>query len=113
MSSIGYSHPNLSRQHNSRRLMAQMQQLSTLVGDFCSNLSIDCWYWVGDESGLFSVKSMRNLLERNRIPVDFSPFSWLPWIPLKVRCFGWHAAMGKIASKQALSIESVGLIYNR
>ncbi|KAK1440002.1 hypothetical protein QVD17_05827 [Tagetes erecta] len=77
----------------------------------CINLSlhnhhpsqrVDSWSWAGDASGEFSVHSLRNILEHNRVPVDFSPFSWLPWIPLKVRCLGWRVSLDKIASKHAL-----------
>ncbi|KAK1438635.1 hypothetical protein QVD17_04444 [Tagetes erecta] len=48
-------------------------------------LSDDKWCCFGKESGVFSVKSVRDILEYNLVPPDLCPVSWCHWIPLKVR----------------------------
>lgn len=64
-------------------------------------------YTGSQTDGDFSVKSLRNLLEFNRTPVDFNPMVWSRGTPLKVRSFIWKVRLNKIPSKVALKARGV------
>ncbi|KAK1439226.1 hypothetical protein QVD17_05042 [Tagetes erecta] len=67
----------------------------------------DKWNWLEEDNGKYSSKSLRGLLENNRLPVDLNPMEWLRWIPLKVLCFVWRARLNRIANKVLLQHRGV------
>ncbi|KAK1416690.1 hypothetical protein QVD17_25805 [Tagetes erecta] len=85
----------------------QLQQCLQLLQGFVSADGPDEWRWEANDDGLFSVKSLRHILELNRTPVDLNPVIWSKWIPLKVRCFAWKVRLNKIPVKTALARRGV------
>ncbi|KAK1429539.1 hypothetical protein QVD17_11750 [Tagetes erecta] len=74
----------------------------------------DLWWWDADIKGEPSVKSIRRLLELNRVPVDLNPMIWPVEVPLKVRSFAWKVRLNKIPSKVSLTARGVqmGVVEN-
>ncbi|KAK1426775.1 hypothetical protein QVD17_15455 [Tagetes erecta] len=72
------------------------------------NTSTDEWIWTKDDSGTFTVASMRKLLQD---PNSHSNFvvQWNNWVPIKVNIFGWRAEMERIATGTALSQRGISL----
>ncbi|KAK1416072.1 hypothetical protein QVD17_31860 [Tagetes erecta] len=101
---------NWAHQPSNGMYTAQLHHLMDILDGHSANMSGHVWRWVMDESGIFSVKSFRSIIESNRAPIDLSPFSWHYWVPLKVRCFGWRASLERIASKQSLIRRGVKIL---
>ncbi|KAK1407437.1 hypothetical protein QVD17_39053 [Tagetes erecta] len=87
----------------------QLVQLKEVIERYVFGSSCDRWVWFGDDVGVFSVKSLRNIIEYNRVPPDLNPMSWCHWIPLKVRCFAWRARLDRFPAKSALIARGVGI----
>lgn len=69
--------------------------------------SEDVWVWLEETTMVFSTKSVRNLLENNRAPVDLSPLIWKHLVPPSVKCFIWRARLGRIPVKKLLAARGV------
>lgn len=57
------------------------------------------WEWKAkaDESNIFSVKSLRDLVDNNLdIHNHMVDFLWVNWVPIKVNCFVWRLLCNKI-----------------
>ncbi|KAK1422143.1 hypothetical protein QVD17_25055 [Tagetes erecta] len=112
---VGWSGPNVTWSWEWKRRLRgaaeeeQLQQLKEVIGNYEFGISSDKWVWLGDESGKYSVKSLRYIIDYNRLPSDLNPMSWCHWIPLKVRCFMWRARLDRIPAKTGLIARGVGI----
>ncbi|KAM0044311.1 putative reverse transcriptase zinc-binding domain-containing protein [Helianthus debilis subsp. tardiflorus] len=69
------------------------------------NQNSDKWFWLDSEDGeqeVFSVKSVRSLLDKSRITTDNYVPERCKWIPTKCNLFIWRADMYRIATVDAL-----------
>ncbi|MFS7909622.1 putative RNA-directed DNA polymerase [Helianthus anomalus] len=68
----------------------------------------DKWQWLGDDSGLYTVKAAKLWLqkeEQQQVP-DFV-LDWCTWVPSKVNIFVWRAEMDRIATTAALERRNI------
>ena len=82
--------------------MAELDFLNSLLVSVSLNDRRDKWIWLGNNSGVFDVSSVRRLLHSE---VDHSRnyvFKWCKWIPAKCNIFMWQAEMHKIPTADAL-----------
>lgn len=63
----------------------------------------DYWEWGVKDSKLFSVQSVRSILETRDKEVRGALYPWNRLIPAKVNVFGWRLWLNKLPSKVALS----------
>lgn len=77
------------------------------------NLSMvpDKWIWKEEISGLFSVSSLRRLMEEKAvISNSFWKIEWVNWIPLKVNCFVWRLSLDRVPV--AANLLQKGVVLN-
>ncbi|XP_021993982.1 uncharacterized protein LOC110890666 [Helianthus annuus] len=85
--------------------MDEVTELNALTLDLSSvtlNNSPDSWKWLGDSSGVFSVSSVRRLMEKSAHHGSNFVLEWCKWIPIKCDVFVWRAEMGRIPTVDAL-----------
>ncbi|KAJ9555276.1 hypothetical protein OSB04_009890 [Centaurea solstitialis] len=69
----------------------------------------DKWNWEGDDSGVFSVKSLRLFLD-NVLNSPFAGFRcWNNWLPPKVNCFVWRLLLNRIPTRSNLRSRGISL----
>ncbi|XP_021986654.1 uncharacterized protein LOC110883123 [Helianthus annuus] len=66
------------------------------------NNECDSWKWLGDSSGLFSVSSVRQLLEKSVASDSDFVMDWCSWIPIKCNVLAWRADLDRIPTADAL-----------
>ncbi|KAJ0539157.1 putative reverse transcriptase zinc-binding domain-containing protein [Helianthus annuus] len=62
----------------------------------------DEWEWLGEESGEFSVKSVKRLLNHNEDYSRNQVIDWCRWLPLKCNIFAWRATLNRLPTKAGL-----------
>ncbi|KAJ9549852.1 hypothetical protein OSB04_022395 [Centaurea solstitialis] len=83
--------------------------LEELIQNVSLSNSEDSWIWEGDPSGIFSVRSLRNIIDN----VSNSPFAgitfWNKWLPPRVNCFVWRLLKKRIPTKPNLMTRGINL----
>ena len=89
--------------------LERLANLEELLQSVSVSQSEDSWKWEGDPSGVFSVKSLRIIIEN----VSNSPFAgtlfWNKWIPPRVNCFVWRLLLNRIPTKLNLIVRGINL----
>ncbi|GJT03730.1 hypothetical protein Tco_0838192 [Tanacetum coccineum] len=62
----------------------QLDNLSRLVSTITLSSAVDRYVWSLENSGEFSVKSIRQVIDANCFPVIHSATRWVKSVPLKV-----------------------------
>ncbi|XP_022019235.1 uncharacterized protein LOC110919270 [Helianthus annuus] len=91
---------------------SEMQELSSLSG-MLSSFSIgsgrDKWKWLGDSTGLFSVKSAKDLLARSRCVSNVQVIDWCKWVPIKCNIFVWRLELNRIPTFDVLASRGIAI----
>ncbi|KAJ0806197.1 putative RNA-directed DNA polymerase [Helianthus annuus] len=86
-------------------LAAEVAELAILSG-MLSSVSLssgrDKWKWLGDSTGLFSVKSVKELLVRDRCDPNVYVIDCCKWVPLKCNIFVWRMELNRIPTYDIL-----------
>ncbi|XP_022003431.1 uncharacterized protein LOC110900881 [Helianthus annuus] len=69
--------------------------------------SEDQWRWEHDESGTFSVKSLKNSLQNARFSNLGNDFVWNNWNPTKVNFLAWRISLDRVPTLIALAHRDV------
>ncbi|XP_022003381.1 uncharacterized protein LOC110900826 [Helianthus annuus] len=72
-----------------------------LISVLLNNRS-DVWKWMGDPSGRFSVRSVKNVLRGNVDVSNRYVMDWCKWTPIKCNVFAWRAEINRIPTYDAL-----------
>ena len=70
---------------------------------------IDHWVWKLEASGVFSVNSVRNLIDDRLLPKEEVPTRWVKVIPIKVNIFAWKVRSDKLPTRLNISLRGVEL----
>ncbi|KAK1433524.1 hypothetical protein QVD17_10435 [Tagetes erecta] len=68
----------------------QLQSCLSILTTMHLNDRAGRWKWTKDDSGVFSVASMRKLSGASQTQPNFI-LKWNNWVPIKVNVFGWRA----------------------
>ncbi|KAJ0880486.1 putative reverse transcriptase zinc-binding domain-containing protein [Helianthus annuus] len=82
--------------------------LAAEISSVALNDRPDDWRWKGDSSGLFSVRSVREVL-RESDPCSSFVLDWCKWVPKKCNMFVWRAEMSRIPTYDALQKRGIGV----
>ncbi|MFS8003872.1 putative reverse transcriptase domain, fatty acid desaturase domain, acyl-CoA desaturase [Helianthus anomalus] len=94
---------------NSNIELAEWMDLNIKLREVSLSVEKDKWSWLGDSSGVFSVGSVKRLLDRDK---DFSSryvWDWCKWVPLKCNLFAWRAELDRLPSKVELIKRNISL----
>ncbi|KAJ0548291.1 putative RNA-directed DNA polymerase [Helianthus annuus] len=83
-------------------LLADLQQLCSLIGSVRLVDKEDKWRWSPHKEGTYSVKSVKSLCYLDRPVSQNFVMKWSNWVPDKCNIHLWRAEMEKIPTKVAL-----------
>lgn len=81
-----------------------------LLRGFSPSSVADIWRWEMNYDNVFSVRSLRQIIESNRAPMDPKPIHWSRTVPLKVRRYIWKSRMNKIPCLKELATCEVAVV---
>ena len=67
----------------------------------------DAWKWLGKGADQFTVKAVKDGLQKEEQDRPEFVMEWCKWVPSKVNIFVWRAEMDRIASKAALERRNI------
>ncbi|GJY96979.1 RNA-directed DNA polymerase, eukaryota [Tanacetum coccineum] len=92
---------------------------SNKVSHLCNRLkdvvlpdSNDRWTWTLEGSGLFTVKSVRRMIDNTLLPSVGAPTRWVKIVPIKVNILAWRLCLDKIPTRLNLSIKELIFIHS-
>ncbi|MFS7937724.1 putative reverse transcriptase zinc-binding domain-containing protein [Helianthus anomalus] len=80
----------------------ELVSLSSMVSLVVIGVGKDMWKWLGDSTGSFSVRSVKDMLNHGNINPERFVFEWCRWVPLKCNIFAWRLELNRIATYDAL-----------
>ncbi|GJT39675.1 RNA-directed DNA polymerase, eukaryota, reverse transcriptase zinc-binding domain protein [Tanacetum coccineum] len=81
----------------------QLDNLSRLISMITLSSAIDRYVWSLENSGEFSVKSIRQVIDANCFPVIHSATRWVKSVPLKVNIMAWKIKMDGLPTRMNIS----------
>ncbi|GJZ79969.1 RNA-directed DNA polymerase, eukaryota, reverse transcriptase zinc-binding domain protein [Tanacetum coccineum] len=81
----------------------QLDNLSRLVSMITLSSAVDRYVWSLENSGEFSVKSIRQVIDANCFPVIHSATRWVKSVPLKVNIMAWKIKMDDLPTRMNIS----------
>ncbi|KAK1437718.1 hypothetical protein QVD17_03514 [Tagetes erecta] len=96
------------RQPSSTTELQQLQLCNNNLSQIQPSNRKDDWIWIKDDSGSFTVASMRELLQDHNTYSN-QTIQWNNWVPAKVNVFGWRAVKERIATRTALRSRGIPL----
>ncbi|GJY96037.1 hypothetical protein Tco_0512398 [Tanacetum coccineum] len=94
-------------------ISGDLYTLENLINGLSLNASVaDKWIWSSDAVGIFTVKSLSNLIQNRLIGggrIDV-PFKWNLWVPRKVNIYAWRLAMNRLPTKDKLTRQLAGKV---
>ncbi|KAJ0935118.1 putative non-specific serine/threonine protein kinase [Helianthus annuus] len=90
--------------------MADLEECYSFLRSFALSDRPDVWRWLPDESGIFSIASVKRLAGNVDITADNNAWKWKGgWIPLKVKIFIWRSSLDRIPTRTALAKRNIHL----
>ncbi|XP_022031774.1 uncharacterized protein LOC110932826 [Helianthus annuus] len=86
---------------------AELQTLTSELGAAVLGNGEDRWSWSLEESGMFSVKSLKNSIQAARFTDLGNEFEWNNWIPIKVNFLAWRLSLDRVPTLVALARRNV------
>nr|KAJ0222724.1 hypothetical protein LSAT_V11C200053840 [Lactuca sativa] len=87
----------------------QLASLMSLLDAFRLGMESDKRVWNLDNSGCFSVKSIRNWIDDSRLPSGPLPIRWNRSVQIKINVFIWHLLIDRLLVKSKLVERGVDL----
>ncbi|GJW43668.1 hypothetical protein Tco_0072467 [Tanacetum coccineum] len=81
----------------------QLDNLSRLVSTITLSSAVDRYVWSLENSGEFSMKSIRQVIDVNCFPVIHSATRWVKSVPLKVNIMAWKIKMDGLPTRMNIS----------
>ncbi|XP_076885917.1 uncharacterized protein LOC143535587 [Bidens hawaiensis] len=82
--------------------ISEMQDVQNLLSKVVLSEAKDKWVWEADSGGIFSVASVKSLLNRGRNLQKNNETRWVSWVPIKVNVLMWRIEMERIPTRLAL-----------
>ncbi|XP_022031703.2 uncharacterized protein LOC110932755 [Helianthus annuus] len=82
--------------------LAELSALNEAIAPDCLIERMDDWKWTPDHSGLFSVSSVKCVLEGVNNNISNYVVEWCKWVPIKCNVFVWRAELNRIPTADAL-----------
>ncbi|KAJ9555903.1 hypothetical protein OSB04_010517 [Centaurea solstitialis] len=68
------------------------------------------WRWVLESNEIFTVRSIRRLIDNSTLPVTDSETEWIKTVPGKANILLWHALSNRLPTKDNLTKRGVGTV---
>ncbi|XP_021975366.1 uncharacterized protein LOC110870498 [Helianthus annuus] len=98
---------NWLRQPATMDKVAELQNMSLELFAATLGNGEDRWSWELDDSGNFSVKSLKRCLQSARFSDLGNDFVWNNWIPTKVNFLAWRLSLDRVPTLAALAYRNV------
>ncbi|KAJ0443306.1 putative RNA-directed DNA polymerase [Helianthus annuus] len=82
---------------------SQFQQLTSMLVGVSAGVGRDSWQWKLDSSLLFTVASVKHILQCHNRSAQNYVVEWNNWIPKKVGIVAWRAEKERLPTKDALA----------
>ncbi|KAJ0570205.1 putative RNA-directed DNA polymerase [Helianthus annuus] len=86
---------------------AELRNLKDELRSFNRNEQEDKWQWCLEESGEFTVKSLRKLLQSKSFTDLDTCCTWNKWSPIKVNFFTWRLALDRLPTLENLARRNI------
>ncbi|XP_076892373.1 uncharacterized protein LOC143544101 [Bidens hawaiensis] len=93
--------------------LQRVQDMENYLGTVASLEGNDSWSWKPDQSGEFSVSSIKRCIRESQGLQSFSSFQWNNWVPMKVGIIAWRAAQERLPTLMALAARNIHLESTR
>ncbi|KAJ0883842.1 putative RNA-directed DNA polymerase [Helianthus annuus] len=100
---------NWSRQPSSQLELAELNDLTAAVTAFTFGAGDDRWMWKPDTTGVFSVSSIRRLIERASFADLGIGFRWNGWVPIKVNFVVWRLVLNRLPTAMDLVHRNINI----
>ncbi|KAJ0524125.1 putative reverse transcriptase zinc-binding domain-containing protein [Helianthus annuus] len=97
------------RQFSSVVEFKESGEITTLLNSVSLSSDPDCWSWKLEDTGAFSVKSLRRLMQETRYSGRSQRFLWNSWSPIKVNFLLWRVILDKLPTLMALRNRNVNV----
>nr|GEX38830.1 RNA-directed DNA polymerase, eukaryota [Tanacetum cinerariifolium] len=91
---------------------AEQVQFNALL-DMISSINLvpmaDRWVWTLENSGDFSVASIREKIDKKRLPIVFSKTRWVRYVPIKVNVLAWKIKIDALPTRQKISRRGIDI----
>ncbi|GJZ51955.1 RNA-directed DNA polymerase, eukaryota, reverse transcriptase zinc-binding domain protein [Tanacetum coccineum] len=100
---------DISLVHSFRRVVrggveqSQFDALSSLVSSINLVPMCDRWVWTLESSGIFSVASIRKIIDGNRLATSTSKTRWIKYVPIKANVLAWKVKMDALPTRFNIS----------
>nr|GEU47948.1 RNA-directed DNA polymerase, eukaryota, reverse transcriptase zinc-binding domain protein [Tanacetum cinerariifolium] len=107
------AHPSLI--HSFRRIprgcleMYQVEDIDNLVSYVALNQAQDKWQWTLDVSGIYSVASLRNMMDAHLLPKGDLQTKWIRYVPIKVNVLAWKVMTNSLPSRFNISRRGIDI----
>ncbi|GJX44795.1 RNA-directed DNA polymerase, eukaryota, reverse transcriptase zinc-binding domain protein [Tanacetum coccineum] len=96
-----------SRSINGGATKAQLDDVSSLLGNSFLTDKDDSWIWSLGNSIVFNVKDTRNLIDDSMLPDSSTPTRWCRFIPKKVNILIWRILRDRVPTRWNLSRKGI------
>lgn len=83
----------------SAQQVSELFNLLSDIYDFEWKGDTDSWRWTADSSGIYSVKTAKNLLSNGSAATNTWNMNWYGWVPLKCKVMAWRATLNRLPTK--------------
>nr|GEX64593.1 RNA-directed DNA polymerase, eukaryota [Tanacetum cinerariifolium] len=95
--------------------ISQMEKLKNMIDPVSLKQGKDSWVWSMDTSGMYSVASVRNLIDSCLLPSSGLKTRWIRYVPIKVNIFAWKVMTNSLPTKfnisrRGIDIESISCV---
>ncbi|XP_022014833.1 uncharacterized protein LOC110914341 [Helianthus annuus] len=80
----------------------ELALISGMLSSFALGVGRDKWKWMDDATGIFSVKSAKDILVRGRCDPNAFVFDRCKWVPVKCNIFAWRLELNRTPTYDAL-----------
>ncbi|GKE24074.1 RNA-directed DNA polymerase, eukaryota, reverse transcriptase zinc-binding domain protein, partial [Tanacetum coccineum] len=87
----------------------QFNGLSDLVNSVSLSPASDRWTWSLEGSGIFSVASIRKLIDAKRLPIVSSSTRWVKYVPIKFNVLAWKIKMDALPTRLNISRRGIDI----
>ncbi|KAM0042518.1 putative reverse transcriptase zinc-binding domain-containing protein [Helianthus debilis subsp. tardiflorus] len=95
------------REPRSTQETEEWENLFGILGSSRGSGKEDSWKWLGDDSGSFSVASVRGRLHEDLETSNNYVMKWSKWIPSKCSIFMWRAEMNRLPTLDTLKRRNI------
>ena len=104
--SLEYS---LRRNVRGGREQSQYDAISEVIGEVSLVPQADRYVWSLDNSGVYSVASMRKVIDEYRAPNVSSMTRWVKCMPIKVNIFAWKVKLDALPTRFNISRRGIDI----